>query len=156
MKPVAIAPPLLTETHSQMQVYTLARFPDMLEKLYTYSPVSDKVLGGADLFLQGLILPTDQPIPAFLAGSVRALCVPGNPIPFAVGTMAVSRTEAQQAGMKGRGLTILHSFGDLLWQLGSGAAPNAGFTPSRIHPLPDQVGCRVWKGEGRGVGVGTR
>ncbi|KFM26052.1 Eukaryotic translation initiation factor 2D [Auxenochlorella protothecoides] len=121
-------------------VYTLARFPDMLEKLYTYSPVSDKVLGGADLFLQGLILPTDQPIPAFLAGSVRALCVPGNPIPFAVGTMAVSRTEAQQAGMKGRGLTILHSFGDLLWQLGSGAAPNAGFTPSRIHPLPDQAG----------------
>lgn len=37
---------------------------------------------GADLFLQG-VLPPPGGLPDFLAGSDRALAVPGNPIPFA-------------------------------------------------------------------------
>ncbi len=49
--------------------------------------------------------------------------------------MAVSRTEAVREGMKGRGWTLLHSYGDLLWALGDKSAPNEGFTPSRILPL---------------------
>lgn len=49
--------------------------------------------------------------------------------------MAVSRTEAQREGMKGRGWTLLHTFGDLLWQMGDKSPPNEGFTSSRIFPL---------------------
>lgn len=124
-------------------MYTLARCPDALPRLHTYSEVSGKVLGGADLFLQGLLVPGGGPLPGFLANSVQALCVPGNPAPFAVGTMAVSRTEAERAGMKGRGLELLHCFGDLLWHMGAGTAPNQGFTPTRIFPLPDP-GSQVW------------
>lgn len=44
--------------------------------------VSGKVLGGSDLFLQGVLAPQGG-LPDFLAGSPRALCVPGQPIPFA-------------------------------------------------------------------------
>ena len=49
--------------------------------------------------------------------------------------MAVSRTEAERDGMKGRGLTLLHYYGDLLWALGDKTPPNPGFTPTRIFPL---------------------
>lgn len=46
--------------------------------------VSGKVLGGADLFLQGVLAPPGG-LPDFLAGSPRSLSVPGNPCPFAGG-----------------------------------------------------------------------
>ena len=41
-----------------------------------------QVLGGADLFLQGVLAPQGG-LPDFLAGSARSLSVPGNPVPFA-------------------------------------------------------------------------
>lgn len=115
-------------------VYVLARFPGALETVSTFWPVSEKVIGGADLFLQGFIR-DGAAKPSFLANSMRALTVRGNPIPFAVGFMAVSSTEAQNGGWQGRGLTVLHTYGDLLWQLGSGAAPNAGFVGSVVRPI---------------------
>ncbi|KAI7845764.1 hypothetical protein COHA_000678 [Chlorella ohadii] len=114
-------------------VYALAVLPQLLPQLHTWSEVSGKVLGGADLFLQGVLVPQGG-LPDFLAGSPRSLCVPGNPIPFAVGKMAVSKAEAVREGMKGRGLTLLHTYGDLLWQLGDKAPPNDGFTAARIYP----------------------
>jgi len=51
--------------------------------------------------------------------------------------MAVSSTEAANDGMKGRGLTLMHCFGDLLWALGPKIypAPNAGFTVAKILPI---------------------
>ncbi|KAL4852879.1 Eukaryotic translation initiation factor 2D [Chlorella vulgaris] len=114
-------------------VYALALVPTLLPRIHTWPEVSGKVLGGADLFLQGVLQPPGG-LPDFLAGSARSLAVPGNPIPFAVGKMAVSKQEALREGMKGRGLTLLHCYGDLLWQMGDKAAPNEGFTASRINP----------------------
>lgn len=88
----------------------------------------------ADLFLQGVLAPAGG-LPDFLAGSARSLSVPGQPIPFAVGKMALSKAEAVREGMKGRGWTLLHAYGDLLWQMGDKALPNEGFTASRILPV---------------------
>ena len=42
-----------------------------------------QVLGGADLFLQGLIVPPGG-LGDFSAGDVRAVAIPQNPFPFAV------------------------------------------------------------------------
>ncbi|KDD76084.1 hypothetical protein H632_c363p1 [Helicosporidium sp. ATCC 50920] len=106
----------------------------MATRLDTFSEVSGRILGGADLFLQGVIASPENP-PEFLANSVRTLGVPGNPIPFAVGLMVVSSTSAKKDGWKGRGLNVLHVFGDLLWQSGSKAAPNAGFEADRISAV---------------------
>ncbi len=39
------------------QVYALAVLPQLLTQLHTWSEVSGKVLGGADLFLQGVLVP---------------------------------------------------------------------------------------------------
>ncbi|EFN52364.1 hypothetical protein CHLNCDRAFT_138791 [Chlorella variabilis] len=115
-------------------VYALAVAPQLLPTLHTWSEVSGKVLGGADLFLQGVLAPAGG-LPDFLAGSARSLSVPGQPIPFAVGKMALSKAEAVREGMKGRGWTLLHAYGDLLWQMGDKALPNEGFTASRILPV---------------------
>jgi translation initiation factor 2D len=63
--------------------------------------------------LQGFLLPggAEKDLPPFLAGSLLSLRVPGNPLPFALGKMAVSRTEALREGMKGRGMEVLHVYG---------------------------------------------
>ena len=42
---------------SPEQVYALAVLPQLLPQLHTWSEVSGKVLGGADLFLQGVLVP---------------------------------------------------------------------------------------------------
>jgi len=93
-----------------------------------------QVLGGADLFLQGFIVPAGG-LGDFSEGDVRALSVPGNPYPFAVGVMEVGSEEIAQKGLKGKGLKILHSFGDLLWALGDKSSPGPSFTSSRIFSM---------------------
>lgn len=61
-----------------------------------------QVLGGADLFLAGVIVPPEG-LPQFATGQPMAVRVPGHPFPFAVGVMECSSAEAQKNGMKGRG-----------------------------------------------------
>jgi translation initiation factor 2D len=85
-------------------------------------------MGGADLFLQGFI----QSPPEWLANQIHSICVQGNPVPFAVGKMCVSKVEAGREGMKGRGVQVMHTYGDFLYQLGSKMAPNDGFLPNKI------------------------
>lgn len=93
-----------------------------------------QVLGGADLFLQGFIVPAGG-LGDFSEGDVRTLSVLGNPYPFAVGVMEVGSEEIARKGLKGKGLKLLHSFGDQLWALGDRSSPGPGFTPSRIFSM---------------------
>ena len=95
--------------------------------------VSLQVLGGADLFLQGLIVP-DGGLGHFSAGDLRAVSIPGNAFPFAVGTMEVSSEQVAKTGLRGKGLKLLHFFGDQLWGLGDKSSPDPSFTAARIFP----------------------
>lgn len=92
-----------------------------------------QVLGGADLFLQGFIVSDDSP-GEFNAGDVRVVAVPGNPFPFALGTMETSSEAVATSGMKGKGLKLLHHYPDLLWGLGDKTTPDPSFTPLRVFP----------------------
>lgn len=56
-----------------------------------------QILGGADLFLQGVLAP-EGGLGDWLAGSVRTVTIPGNHIPFAVGRMAVSKVRQLRTG----------------------------------------------------------
>ena len=47
-----------------------------------------QVLGGADLFLQGWIVP-DSGLGEFSAGDLRCVRIPQSPFPFAVGLLEV-------------------------------------------------------------------
>lgn len=132
---IADGEPLFFEVHDHLfpTVYTLWRYTSALPSITTYSEVSPKVLGGADLFLAGVIVPPEG-LPHFAAGQPMALRVPGHPYPFAVGVMECSSAEAQANGMKGRGLKLLHTYTDLLWGMGPGTVPHPSFTPARIFP----------------------
>lgn len=70
----------------------------------------------------------------FSAGDLRAVSIPGNPFPFAIGTMEVGSEEVAKTGLKGKGLKLLHSFGDQLWGLGDKSSPDPSFTAARIFP----------------------
>ena len=66
-----------------------------------------QVLGGADLFLQGLIVPPGG-LGDFSAGDVRAVAIPQNPFPFAVrglesGSLNQSCMLSHQAACTGGG-----------------------------------------------------
>ncbi|KAK9846268.1 hypothetical protein WJX81_000422 [Elliptochloris bilobata] len=114
-------------------VYALWLCPELLPPIYTYSEVSPKVLGGADLFLQGWIVP-DGGLGQFASGDLRCVCIPQSPFPFAVGTLEVGSADVAKTGLKGKGLKLLHCYTDQLWGLGDKSVPDPGFTPQRIFP----------------------
>ena len=57
-----------------------------------------QVLGGADLFLQGLIVP-EQGLGDFAAGDLRVIRIPQNHFPFAIGSMEVSSDSVARNGV---------------------------------------------------------
>ena len=115
--------------------------PPLLPEVFTFSEVSSKVLGGADLFLQGFLPDRNGPPPGLAAGDLAVVRIEGNPFPFALGVMECSSAEAVAGGMKGKGLKLLHHAFDALWSLGDKATPSAGFAPSRVFPVSDEEGA---------------
>ncbi len=141
-------------------VYALWLCPKLLNTLYTHSEVSPKaslcwrchrsatlqshhlssafsvaqqVLGGADLFLQGLIVP-DQGLGSFASGDLMLASIPQNQFPFAIGVMEASSADIKKNGLKGKGLKLLHHYPDMLWALGNKSVPDPSFTPTRVFP----------------------
>ena len=49
--------------------------------------------------------------------------------------MEVGSEDVAKTGLKGKGLKLLHVFGDQLWGLGAKSSPDPSFTPQRIFPL---------------------
>lgn len=98
-----------------------------------------QVLGGADLFLQGLIVP-EQGLGTFAAGDLMLASIPQNQYPFAIGIMETSSADIAKHGLKGKGLKLLHCYSDMLWSLGDKSVPDPSFTPARIFP---QVMCTL-------------
>ncbi|XP_075873543.1 eukaryotic translation initiation factor 2D-like, partial [Nelusetta ayraudi] len=124
--------PLFFELEKQLYptVYVLWRYPDILPKLKTWPLVVQKLVGGADLMLPGVVLPSSGP-PDMKRGDCCAVTVVGSRTPVAVGTAAVSSAEMHSQGMKGKGVCVLHTYMDTLWAFGDKSNP-----PS----LPDAQG----------------
>ncbi|KAI9091469.1 hypothetical protein DFS34DRAFT_326062 [Phlyctochytrium arcticum] len=103
-------------------VYALWQIPEMLPPIYTHGPVLRKLCDGADLMLPGVIVPADG-LGEFEYGRVTAVFVKG--IPMAVGTMVTSSDALRRQGgeLRGKGVKIMHVFGDHLWAQGTKADP---------------------------------
>lgn len=104
-------------------VYTLWKFPDLLMSFTTWPLVFDKLKGGADLMLPGVIVPSDgvSALGHFDKGTICTVCVKGNRAPVAVGVTLVSSRDLLEDGMRGKGVMIYHLYQDLLWVHGSKA-----------------------------------
>ncbi|XP_036389752.1 eukaryotic translation initiation factor 2D [Megalops cyprinoides] len=144
--------PIFFQVEKQLYptVYTLWHYPDLLPSFTTWPAVLQKLAGGADLMLPGVVVPPGG-LPEVKQGDCCAVTVVRNRAPVAVGTAAMSTSEMQSQGMKGRGVSILHTYMDTLWGFGDKTGP-----PS-IPPtdgMEDTEGDVEGEGEAEGEGGG--
>ncbi|KAM4572037.1 eukaryotic translation initiation factor 2D [Fundulus diaphanus] len=121
--------PLFFELEKRLYptVYVLWRYPALLPVFRTWAPVLQKLIGGADLMLPGVVMPSCG-LPDVKQGSCCAVAIVNNRAPVAVGKAASSSAEMLSSGMKGRGVCVLHTYMDYLWAFGDKSNP---------PPLPD-------------------
>ncbi|POI24562.1 hypothetical protein CIB84_011688, partial [Bambusicola thoracicus] len=103
-------------------VYTLWVYPDLLPVFSTWPPVLQKLAGGADLMLPGVVVPSSG-FPQVERGTLCAVTLLGNRAPVAVAAAAMSTAEMLAAGMKGKGFAVLHTYMDHLWEYGDKSPP---------------------------------
>ncbi|NXX37989.1 EIF2D factor, partial [Tricholaema leucomelas] len=103
-------------------VYTLWLYPDLLPAFSTWPPVLQKLAGGADLMLPGVVVPSSG-FPQVEQGTLCAVTLLGNRSPVAVGLATMSTAEMLAAGMKGKGFAVLHTYMDHLWEYGDKSYP---------------------------------
>nr|XP_020441097.1 eukaryotic translation initiation factor 2D [Monopterus albus] len=129
--------PLFFELEKQLYptVYALWRYPTVLPTFRTWPPVLQKLIGGADLMLPGVVVPSSG-LPDLKQGDCCAVTLVNNSAPVAVGTAAVSSAEMQNLGMKGRGVCVLHTYMDNLWAFGDKSGP-----PSLPDPESEEQGA---------------
>ncbi|XP_055974925.1 eukaryotic translation initiation factor 2D [Sorex fumeus] len=116
--------PILFELEKNLYptVYTLWTYPDLLPTFTTWPPVLEKMVGGADLMLPGLVVPPAG-LPQVQKGDLCAIALVGNRAPVAIGVAATSTSEMLTANLKGRGFSVLHTYQDHLWQSGQKSSP---------------------------------
>ncbi|XP_037680792.1 eukaryotic translation initiation factor 2D [Choloepus didactylus] len=128
--------PILFELEKNLYptVYTLWSYPDLLPTFTTWPLVLEKLAGGADLMLPGLVVPPAG-LPQVQKGDLCAISLVGNRAPVAIGVAAMSTAEMLSAGLKGRGFSVLHTYQDHLWRSGDKSSPPS-IAPLALDP-PD-------------------
>ncbi|XP_048213308.1 eukaryotic translation initiation factor 2D isoform X2 [Perognathus longimembris pacificus] len=133
--------PILFELEKNLYptVYTLWSHPDLLPTFTTWPLVLEKLVGGADLMLPGLVVPPAG-LPQVQKGDLCAIALVGNRAPVAIGVAAMSTAEMLTSGLKGRGFLVLHTFQDHLWRSGDKSSP-----PSIVPLVPDPADLKEEK-----------
>ena len=107
-----------------------------LTRLRTHSLVSPKVLGGANLMLPGVVLEGDE---TWEANELVEIGIVDNDDAFAIGVAACSSEEAKSGGMKGIGVELAHTYGDIVWAMGDKSVPSKSFSVRRIYPTGEEA-----------------
>ncbi|NXK34330.1 EIF2D factor, partial [Piprites chloris] len=133
--------PILFEVEKALYptVYSLWVYPDLLPAFSTWPPVLQKLAGGADLMLPGVVVPSSG-FPQVEQGTLCAVTLLGNRAPVAVAVATMSTAEMLAAGMKGKGFAVLHTYLDHLWEYGDKSYP-----PTLAPLVPD---CAAEEGAG--------
>lgn len=117
-------------------VYTLWLFSDLLPVFTTWPAVLQKLAGGADLMLPGVVVPPSG-LPGVKQGDLCAITVVRNRAPVGIGTATMSTAEMLEAGMKGKGLSVFHTYTDQLWAFGDKSSPPT-IAPSDPEPADSE------------------
>jgi len=116
---------------------TLWKCPNVMPELTIHPEVSQFVLRGADLMLQGLSVPANgvSGLGSVTKGQKRCIKIIGNECPIAVGKMLVNQNQFEK--LAGKGLQVAHVFKDCLWAHAGKEIPNAGFVESEEQVFPN-------------------
>mmetsp|Transcript_43304 Transcript_43304/g.60783 ORF Transcript_43304/g.60783 Transcript_43304/m.60783 type:complete len:304 (-) Transcript_43304:72-983(-) len=118
-------------------VFVLWKFPKLMNTVVVQPNIFNFLLRGADLFLPGVLVPVQGL--KWVVGSKLSVTLLLYGLPIAVGKCLIDNKHVQQQGMKGKGVKILHTYKDHLWEL-AGA--------NKCHPQ-EQVGWKMdhqWEG----------
>ncbi|XP_069692866.1 eukaryotic translation initiation factor 2D isoform X2 [Periplaneta americana] len=115
--------PLIFELEKMMYptVYMLWSYPDILPTFTIWPQVFERLAGGADLMLPGIVLKCQMHVKAYgnlSKGASVAINMTNNKAPVAVGTTALSSYDMYMAAQRGKAVKILHTVGDELWSYG--------------------------------------
>lgn len=134
--------PLFFEVEKRLYptVYVLWRCPALLPGFTTWPLVLQKLMGGADLMLPGVVVPLSG-LPHVNQGDCCAVKLVNNRASVAVGTAVMSSTEMQSSGMKGRGICVLHTYMDALWAFGDKSGPPTIPDSIETEEYVDEGGC---------------
>ncbi|KAM6220119.1 eukaryotic translation initiation factor 2D isoform 2-T2 [Rhynchocyon petersi] len=149
--------PILFELEKNLYptVYTLWSYPDLLPIFTTWPLVLEKLVGGADLMLPGLVVPPSG-LPQVEKGDLCAIALVGNRAPVAIGVAVMSTAEMLTSGLKGRGFSVRHTYQDHLWKSGDKSSPPVLDSPDLSEekdsvqvdpPLQDDMRGLQLKGE---------
>ncbi|XP_021055083.1 eukaryotic translation initiation factor 2D isoform X2 [Mus pahari] len=107
--------PILFELEKNLYptVYTLWSYPDILPAFITWPLVLEKLVGGADLMLPGVVVPPTG-LPQVQQGDLCAIALVGNRAPVAIGVASMSTAQMLASGLKGKGVSVLHTYQDHL------------------------------------------
>ncbi|XP_077981383.1 eukaryotic translation initiation factor 2D-like [Glandiceps talaboti] len=98
-------------------VYTVWTYQNLVPLFTTWPPVFNNLAGGADLMLPGVVPPAEG-IPQVKKGNVCAINLAGNQAAVAIGAAIMSTSDMFEAGMRGKGIRVVHTYQDQLWNLG--------------------------------------
>jgi len=120
--------PILFETEEKLYptVYLLWELHRAVPRLKTHPHVIKILMGGADLMLPGVVVTgaEDYIEKGFEPGDAVSVVPTNSSWPVAVGHALVSSSTLLGAEDKsGKGVTITHTFGDHLWQMGQKTSP---------------------------------
>ncbi|XP_021927222.1 eukaryotic translation initiation factor 2D isoform X2 [Zootermopsis nevadensis] len=116
--------PLIFELEQKMYptVCMLWSFPSILPSFTTWPQVFNRLAGGADLMLPGIVLKRQLHVKAYgnlQKGEAVAINMTTNKAPVAVGVTALSSFDMYMAAQRGKAVKILHFVGDELWSYGT-------------------------------------
>nr|XP_006628528.1 PREDICTED: eukaryotic translation initiation factor 2D [Lepisosteus oculatus] len=151
--------PIFFELEKQLYptVYTLWHYPDLLPAFTTWPAVLQKLAGGADLMLPGVVVPPCG-LPEVQQGERCAINLVRNRAPVAVGTATMPSAEMQRAGMKGKGVAVLHAYMDQLWGFGDRSGPPSipPLVPEPPGSEEEEAGSQGEEEEEEGVPCASR
>lgn len=119
--------PLFFQLENQLYptVYTLWKYIDLLPTITTVPPVLEKICNGADLMAPGVVISDSiiEEMKNFKTNDICAIRIIGNKSPIAVGIALMSADDLCSDGIKGKAVSIVHSYKDYLWSSGSNISP---------------------------------
>jgi len=107
-------------------IFLLWKVPDLMHTITTQPQVVERLTAGADLMLPGVVTtgPMNPKVYGmFDKGFPVSINTTSNQAPIAVGLTAQSSMDLFMAARQGKGVIILHVFGDHLWDHGARTKP---------------------------------